>query len=271
VALAVLVAVFVVSVAVSGRGRELRSLLELDDVLGGGSVSVDPTDAEWDRAGELAADIGWAALPWAVALTVIATVALVWASAICARVARRVHTGTVRDVSRTDDAGDALRRVPVMIAASIVTGLIGAGVAVVAFAPLGLAVAADAGGAAIAVAALFGLIGLAVAGVWLTGRLGLAVALAALGGRGLGLRRSWELTSTRFWSVLGRLAIIALVVASVTSPLGFVLNVWPWLGAVGWLIALAVLQVFTNVVTALVSLPAQVVLVRHLEEQRPTD
>ena len=269
VVVSVTAVIFVIGVLTSGRGREIRSLLQLDDVFGGSAETVELTDAEWDRVGDLARDVLVSAIPWMIALGVLGAIALTWTAAISARVATRVHPGTVAEVSRVDDAADALRRVPAMIAAFCVLSLIGVGTGSLAFAPLMLAVGFDAGGGAVAVAAVFGFLAVTVLGVWLFGRLGLTMTVAAIGGHGLGLRRSWHLTDGRFWGVVGRLLIASLVVSSATTPLSFLVNLGPWFGLTVWLVTALVFQTLTNVLTALVVMPSQVVLVRHLDEQQP--
>ena len=263
----VLFGVFVVAVSTSGRGREIRSLLQLDDVFGGSTTAVELSDAEWDRVRDLAGDIAVSAVPWVVALSIVSALAATWAVAISARVAQRVPSASVREVSRLDDSAAALRRVPAVFAGFLALAAITAGVAGVAFVPLLVSLWADAGGGPVAVAAVFGTIGAIVVLAWLLGRLALAPILAALGGFGLGLRRSWGLTDGRYWSTVGRLLLASLVAGAASVPFGFVNSVGLPFGFVAWLVVLLVAQTLSNVVSTLVSAPAQVVLVRHLDDQ----
>ena len=60
--------VFAVAVFTSGRGREIRSLLQLDNVFNGSATTVELTDAEWDRARDLAGNIAVSSVPWVIAV-----------------------------------------------------------------------------------------------------------------------------------------------------------------------------------------------------------
>lgn len=256
--------VFAVAVFTSGRGREIRSLLQFDDLFGGSATTVELTDAEWDRVRDLAGDIAVSAVPWLVALGVIAVIAGAWALAICARVAHRVPSGAVGDVSRLDDSADALRRVPAVIAAFVALAAIGLSVLAVAFLPLVATLALDAGGAAVAVAAVFGALAAIVVLAWLLGRLALTVVLAAIGGWGLGLRRSWELTDGHYWATVGRLLLASLVAGAVSVPFSLFNSFGLSFGFVTWLVVLVVAQTVSNVANTVIAAPAQVVLVHHL-------
>ncbi|HSM66243.1 MAG TPA: DUF2510 domain-containing protein [Ilumatobacteraceae bacterium] len=266
----VLFGVFAMAVFTSGRGREIRSLLRFDDLFGGSATTVELTDAEWDRVRDLAGDIAVSSVPWLIALSVIAAITGAWALAVCARVADRVPSATVGDVTRLDDSADALRRVPVVIAAFVVLSAIGLGVLAVAFLPLVAALAVGAGGAAVAVAAVFGAIAAVVVLGLLLGRLALAVVLAAVGGWGLGLRRSWELTDGHYWATVGRLAVAALVAGAASAPFSLFNSFGLSFGFVTWLVVLVVAQTVSNVVNTVVSTPAQVVLVHHLTARAGT-
>lgn len=259
-----LFAVFTIAVFTSGRGREVRSLLQFDDVFGGDTTTIELTDAEWDRVRDLARDIATSAAPWLIAMTIIAVIAGVWALTICARVADRVPTATVAEVSRLDDSADALRRVPVVVASFVVLSAIGSGVLVVAFLPLAGTLVVDAGAAAIAVAAVFGAIAATVVLAWLLGRLALAVVLAATGGWGLGLRRSWELTDGHYWSTVGRLVLAGLVAGAATVPFSLFNSFGLSFGFIPWLVVLLAAQTVANVANTVITTPAQVVLVHHL-------
>jgi hypothetical protein len=260
----VLLGTFVIAVFASGRGREVRSLLQLDDVFGGDTTSIELTDAEWDRVRDLAGDIAVSAVPWAIALSLIAFLVTTWSLVICARVADRVPSNTVDTVSRIDDSADALRRVPAVIGALLALSALGVGVFVVAFLPLVGTLAADAGGGAVAVAVVFGVIAATVVLAWVLGRLALAPVLAALGGWGLGLRRSWELTDGHYWSTVGRLLLATLVAGAASVPFSLFSSFGLTFGFVTWLVVLLVSQTVANVANTVIATPAQVVLVHHL-------
>jgi hypothetical protein len=263
----VLFVVFAVAVFTSGRGREIRSLLQLDDVFGGSTSTVELTDAEWDRARDLAGDIALSAAPWIVVLSIVAALTAIWALAISARVADRVPSAAVAEVSRLDDSTAALRRVPAVVAGSLALAAISTGVVAVAFLPLLSTLAADAGAGAVAVAAVFGTIGAVVVLAWLLGRLALTPVLAALGGSGVGLRRSWQLTDGHYWATIGRLLLASLVAGAASVPFSFFTSFGLPFGFLTWLVVLLVAQTLSSVVNTLVAVPAQVVLVRHLDEQ----
>jgi hypothetical protein len=261
---AALVGVFALSVFNSGKGRELRDLIQFDRIVDGSTTTVELTDAEWERAGELLGDIARAAAPWMVVLFVVLIVASTWATALAARVAERVRSDTVDAVSRSDDAADAMRRVPAVVGALFAFSLIGLGVMTSTLLPLFVAIAADAGGGAIAVTGIFGFVAALVVGSLVFVRLSLAVVLASLGGWGLGLRRSWQLTEGHFWGVLGRLLVAALIAGAASFPLSVLNSFGLRLGVTTWVVSFLVFQAIGNVVTTVVNAPAQVVIVRQL-------
>lgn len=258
---------FAVAVFTSGRGREIRSLLQLDDVFGGSRSTVELSDAEWDRVRDLAGDIAVSAAPWIIVLSIVAALTATWALAISARVADRVPSAAVAEVPRLDDSAAALRRVPAVVGGFLALAAIGTGVLGVAFLPLLLTLTVGAGGGAIAVAAVFGTIGAAIVLAWLLGRLALTPVLAALGGSGVGLRRSWQLTDGHYWGTVGRLLLASLVAGAASVPFSFFNSFGLPFGVVTWLVVLLVAQTLSNVVNTLVAVPAQVVLVHHLDEQ----
>ena len=235
----------VVSMFDSGRGRELRRLLEIDQTSfgpTGSSVTAELTDLEAERAWELAQDIFWAALPWLVVLGVAFVVVAAWSVALVAR-AVQPHVADSPIVVDSPIVGDsaivaiapderlaamvgaAIRRVPVVIASGIMVCLLFAGVWVVVWLPVVLVAVAGAGGAAIVLTVLFVVLLLLVVMTWLWVRLSLASVIAAAGGHGIGVKRSWDLTHGRFWYVAARLLITGLIagVASgvVNSLTGF--------------------------------------------------
>jgi hypothetical protein len=261
---AVLVAVFAFSVFNSGKGRELRDLVGFDRIVDGSTTTVELTDAEWERAGELLGDIARAAVPWMVALFLVVVVASAWATALAARVADRVRSGTVDAIPRPDDTADALRRVPAVVGALLVFALIGTGVMAASLLPLFVALVADAGGGAIAVTGVFGFVAALVVGSLVFVRLSLSVVLASLGGWGIGIRRSWRLTDGHFWGVLGRLLVAGLIASAASFPLSLLNSFGITLGFTTWVVSFLLVQAISNVVTTVVNAPAQVVIVHHL-------
>jgi hypothetical protein len=263
-----------VVLARSRDGREIRSLLDLDSLSGprGGSAAVELTQEEFDRLGELAVELAWAALPWLAALAAVTGVASLWTIALVARVADRVRPradrlDTVDAVGRGEDAADALRRVPAALAAALVLASIALLAVVSAFLPLLLALVLGGGGGAIAVPAVFGVVAAGVALLFLWVRLSLAPVIAALGGHGIGIRRSWNLTEGHFWAVTGRLVILVLVAGAVSAPLSVVNWLAPLAGLVPYLVVVVLVQAVTSAAGTLLAVPAQVVLVRHLTER----
>jgi hypothetical protein len=262
--------VVVYSVFNSSNGREIRQLIEFDRIFSstGSADTVELTDAEWNRVGDLFIDSLWAALPWLAAISIVVLFGSVWSLVLAARVADRVDDGTVEQVSRVDDAADSIRRVPAAVGAVLALAGILLGVFFVAFIPLLIALLVDADGAVIALAVVFGLPAALVAFCWLWGRLALAIVIASIGGHGVGIRRSWQLTQGRYWGVVGRLVIAGLIASAVTIPFSIFNNVGVALGFTTWLISVLLLQVVSNTINTLVNVPAQVVLVRHLTERR---
>lgn len=257
---------FVFAVFTSSKGRELRDLVRFDSTFGSNNT-VELSDAEFDRAGELFGDIIRNSLPWMAAIVIIAVVAGIWAMVLAARVAARVEPGTVMQVSRTDDAADSLRRIPAVFASGIVLVAILVAAPAMVFVPLLVVLAAGGGGASIAVAAVFGGLAAVVLGAWLYGRLALSVVVAALGGHGIGVRRSWELTDGHYWSVVGRLLVASLLASVASAPLSFFNSFTLAFGFAAWVAFVLFLQAVSNVITTVLTIPAQVVIVEHLTEQ----
>jgi hypothetical protein len=265
-----------VIVARSGTGREIRDLLEFDTSFGvaGSETTVELTDAEIDRLGELIGDVAWWALPWLAVVTLLAILVSAWVTALVARAAERAVAGDleggrarVEAVSRTDDAADALRRVPAVLASTIVFGLVIALGFLVVSIPLLLVLVLGLGGGAIALAAVFGFLAAFALGFYVWVRLSLAPVIAAVGGHGIGVRRSWTLTDGHVWPVAGRLVIVALVAGAISTPLSAVNAIAPFFGLMTYVVTLVVLQAATVAATSLTSVPAQIVLVRRLGER----
>jgi len=260
----------------SSKGREVRSLLEIDETFGpnGGSTTIVLTDAEADRLADLAGDILWGSLPWMFAFALLISLVWMWTTALsaivgCRRDAAAADVSTIT-VDRSEAAGAAIRRVPAVFGALLVVAGVTLAVMVALLIPLIIAVAADAGGGVIALTAVFGFIAGVAVMSWLWVRLSLSIVLAAIGGHGIGVRRSWELTNGHFWGVAGRLIIAALIAGAVTTPLNFV-NIFGFaMGFVVYLALIFLLQTLANVASVLISAPAQVVLIRHLTDRLAT-
>ena len=261
-----LIGVFVLVVYNSARGRELRELLNFDRTFGSGDTVL-LTDAELDRVGELGRNILIGAMPWMIALAIVLVIAWAWTTALAARVAARVGTVTVDQVRRADDAADSIRRAPAVLLSLLVLIGISFGMILVAFAPMLLAIGVGGGGGAVAVAAVFGVLAALAATFGILGRLSLATAIAAIGGHGIGVRRSWELTDGHFWGVVGRLVVAGLIAGAATMPFSFFNSFGVMFGFSTWFALLLALQAASSVIATLVNIPAQVILVEHLTER----
>jgi hypothetical protein len=214
----------------SARGRELRRLFDTDGnpLVPAGSPEL--TDAEAERAWELIQDMFWSALPWIVLLALAGVVASAWSVALVAEAVQQHPVDSPDAVQPAVSAGSviagAIRRVPAVVASGVVVVAVHA--AVWALGALGLVIVALVGGgaAAIALTAIFVVPPLIGVTVWLWGRLTLATVIAATGGHGIGVRRSWDVTQGRFWFVVARLLMAGLIagvaggVANAASGLG---------------------------------------------------
>jgi hypothetical protein len=269
----VLSVILLAVVARTSTARELRSLLEVDDWFAppGTTTTVELSAAEADRAVELLGDLALATLPWLVVLGLVSAAVSLWVTAVVARVADRAQPRAVAEsgppARRIDAAVDALRRVPAVLGSTIVLGLLLIVTGVIALVPTALAIALDLGAGATAVAVVFGMVAWwAVAFVvWV--RLSLATVIAALGGHGIGIRRSWTLTDGHLLPVAGRLLIIGLVSGAITLPLSVVTSMGPAFGLGVYVAMSAVVQVVSVAASSLIGVPALVVLHRHLTER----
>ncbi len=266
IAATALIGVFVIAVYNSAKGREIRELLDFDRTFGSNST-VFLTDAELDRVGELARDILIGAVPWMIALAIVLVITWTFTTALSARVAARVGSGTVDQVGRADDAADSVRRAPAVFVSLLALVGISFGMMLAAFAPMLLAVGVGGGGGVVAVAAVFGFLAAFSAAFWIFGRLSLAPAIAAIGGHGIGVRRSWEVTDGHFWGVVGRLVVAILITSAATLPFSVFNTFGVAFGFSTWLTLVLLLQAASSVIATLVNIPAQVVLVEHLTEQ----
>lgn len=260
----------VVFVLNSSKGREVRSLLQLDDLAGtGDSASVTLTDAEVDRVIDLTIDILVASIPWMIGFALVTTSAWLWTTALAAIVGHRSgDTDTV--VDRSDAAADAIGRVPAVLASFVVIAAITLGALTLLMIPMIVAIAVGGSGVVIALTAVFGFLAGFALMWWLWVRLSLAIVVAAIGEHGIGVRRSWELTDGHFWGVAGRLVIASLIASAVTMPFSLLNGFGFAFGFVTYVALLVVMQAVSTVAAILVSVPSQLVLVRHLTEQHAT-
>lgn len=255
----------------SDQSRELRRLLDVENERfgSGSSTTLNLTDAEVDRVWELLRQLLWAALPWLIVLGVLFLVVSVWSTAAIARVAR-LHldepSGTpVESLGATIAASS--RRTPATLVSSLAVGFIGSAPFLVGALIVLPFVITDSGPAAIVLTTLFAVLAASVLAVWLWGRLAVAVTIAAMGGHGLGIRRSWHLTDGHFWGTVGRLIVAGLIAGIVTAPAS-VFNSFGF--AVGFTVFVVVwltLQAIASAASAIVSVSAQVALVDQLSER----
>ncbi len=242
----------------SDRGRELRRLVEIDQTSFGptrSSTTQELTTAETERAWELLRELFWSALPWLVVLGLAFVLASAWSVSLVAMAARNQVTRPADPVEQTRDdlatiAGDALGRVPAVLVSGLVVFVLFAGIWLLAALPVVMVAAAGGGGVAIVLTVVFVALAVAVVTAWLWGRLALASVLAARGGHGLGVRRSWNLTHGRFWFVVVRLLVTGLIasvasgVANVVSAFGQFFDVAVYL-AIVFLLQAVVIAVST--------------------------
>jgi len=262
----------------STDGRELRDLLGFGAGFG---TSVTLTDSQADRALDLFGDLFVAAIPWIIVGVVVYALVSAWSWAIVARITAHHLVGSnpdgeqfpaIRDESSGEIAGASLRRVPAVIGSWLVFGLVFFGVAVIAALPIVLVVALDIGTAATVLTVLFVIGGSIALGVWLWGRLLLALVIAAIGGHGVGVRRSWELTSDRFWYVVGRVIVAFLIAGIFGQAVNLVTNFGFFLDVVVLLAISLVLQTAVSVISTIIQVSAMVVVLDQLDAlDRPDD
>ena len=232
------------------RGRELRRILEIDHTTFGpmGSpATAELTTAEGERAWELLQEIFWSALPWLIVLVVVGVVAAAWSVALVARVVRLdVADGPEASNPAADGlrsiAAGALGRVPAVLASGFVVFTVFAGVWIAAVLPVVVVAVVGGGGAAIVLTVVFVVLLVLVVTGWLWGRLTLASVIAASGGHGLGVGRSWALTHGQFWFVVGRLLVTGLIAGAASSVVNVVNGFGQFLGLATYLAIVFLLQ-----------------------------
>lgn len=244
----------------SSDGEELRDILELDRNFGGNS-EIELTSAEQDRVWDLLGDLLRTWAPAFVVLSLLLAAISVGGIVLAARAAADPNQSTASLLR------DAVRRLPAVIACYFVLVVLLTAAAVGPLVPLIVAIAADAGSGAIGVSAALGIPAAIVLACWLGGRLSLALVGAALGGHGLGIGRSWDLTRSHYWGVVGRLIVASIIASIVTMPLSFVSGFAAAISFMFLVMFMLVIQAVSSAASVLVTAPAQVVLWNHLSEQ----
>ena len=256
------------------RGRELRRLLGIDQStfgLTGSRTTTELTSAEAERAWDLLQDIFWSALPWLTVLVVAGVLTSAWSVALVARVVG-LHADDLAATERLRAEGlgalvvGSLRRVPAVIGSGLV--LFGLFVALwaVASMPVVLVAAAGGGGAAIVLTVVFVVLLVIVATPWLWGRLALASVIAARGGDGLGVRRSWRFTDGRFWFVVARLLITGLIAGAASSLINIVNGFGQFLGFAVFLAIVFVLQAAASAVAIVITVCGHLVTIDQVDD-----
>lgn len=265
----------------SADSEEIRRILDLDDLFDSRrSETIELTRAERDRVLDLLGDLARTWVPLLIVLLVLFALAVAWSTVLAARAAEHHLGNDVRpDGAIVVDAPvpatgvsalgvSALRRVPAVIASYLVLVALFAGVSLAVFLPLIVAAAAGGGGVAVGFTAVFGVLAASVALFVLGVRLSLALPICAIGGHGLGITHSWELTDGRFWGTVARLLVASLIAGVASAPVNIIANFGFAIGAGLAIVLLVILQALSTAASTLVTIPASVVLVHHLEEQR---
>jgi len=262
----------------SADGRELRDLLGFDAGFG---TSNTLTDSQGDRAFDLFGDLFVVAIPWIIVVVIVYALVSAWSWVIVARVAAHhlvksnpdgAQSPALRVESSGEIAGASLRRVPAVIGSSLMFGLVLLGLTAAAVLPIALVAALDLGTAAIVLTSLFVTVAAVVLGAWLWGRLLLAPVIAAIGGYGVGLRRSWGLTDGRFWYVVGRVIVAFLIAGALGQAVNLITNFGFFLDVVVLLAISLVLQTAVAVISTIIQVSAMVVVLDQLDAlDRPDD
>lgn len=259
----------VVSTFTSDRGRELRRLLDIEgSAFGGSTVTAELTDAEADRAWDLIQDLFWSALPWMALLGVGFVVLAAWSVAVVVRAVQPYLPDEPSGAAPAEPlgavVGAAVRRVPAVVGSGVIVFLVLAGVWVVSSLPVVIVTLAGGGGAAIVLAAVFGILLVAVATAWLWVRLALASVIAASGGRGVGVRRSWALTDDRLWYIAGRLIVTGLIAGAAGGVINSVTGFGQFLGFVAYVAILALFQSAAIAASIVVTVSGHIATIEQL-------
>ena len=265
----------VVSVFDGDRGRELRRLLDIEqNTFGGTTVTAELTDAEAERAWELVQDIFWSALPWMIFGGLIFVVLSAWSLAVAVRAVETSRADGSDAAVAADPieslasiAGAAVRRAPAVIGSGIVVFAAFAAVWTIAWLPLVVVAVAGGEAAAIVLTVLFVVLLLAVATAWLWVRLSLAAVIAAAGGHGIGLTRSWALTNGSFWYAAGRVLITALIVGVANGVINSATGFAEFLGFGTYLAIVFLLQAVTMAAASIITAAGHLVAIDQLADR----
>jgi hypothetical protein len=248
----------------SDRGRELRRLLEIESEL---------TAPQADRVWVLIRDIFVSALPWLMLLVVALMVSSAYSIALVARVVRTHVEHSARsgqpDVAPGSVFTGAARRVPAVLGAGIVVVAVYAAGWAVGAVLVALVVFAGGGAVAIVLTAIFVIPLVVVVTAWLWGRLTLATVIAADGGHGIGVRRSWELTEGRFWFAVGRLLVTAMIAGAAGGVVNALTGFGQFLGFVVFLAMVVLLQALAFGVSIIVTTCGHLAALEQLVADRP--
>lgn len=244
----------------SDEGEEIRDILDVDRNFGRSNSEIRLTSAERDRVGELFGDVLRTWLPAVVVLSLLFAAFVAWGLALATRTAEDPTASTATLVR------DSGRRVPVVAASYIVLMALFTTLLVGPLVPMVVAIAADANPAVIGASAAVGIPVAIVLACWIGGRLSLAPVGAALGGTGLGIRRSWDLTRDHYWGVVARLIVASLIASVVTMPLSFVSGFAAAISFMFLVMFMLGIQAVSTAASVLVTVPAQVVLWHHLSD-----
>jgi len=260
----------VVSAFDSDRGQELRRLLDIEGSAFGGST-VTLTDAEADRVWELVQDIVWSALPWMVLLGVGFVVLAAWSVALVVRAVQPrladPPTGGAPAEALGSLVGAAVRRVPAVVGSGIVVFLVFAGVWIVTWLPVVFVALIGGGGAAILLTVVFVVLLVVVAMGWVWVRLALASVIAAAGGEGIGVARSWELTHGQFWYAAGRLIVTGLIAGAAGGVINSVTGFGQFLDFVAYVAILFALQSVAFAASIVVTVSGHLVTIEQLVDR----
>ncbi len=263
----------IVSTFNSGRGRELRRLLDIDGAFGPTS---ELTTAEAERAWDLIQDLFWSALPWLVLLALVAVVLAAWSVAVVALAVRpdaAAHDASDLGAAHqpldgvVDIAGAAVRRTPAVLGSGIVVLAVFTLAFAVTSLPVVLVAVAGAGGAAIVLTVVFVVLLALVLMVWLWGRLSLASVIAATGGHRLGLRRSWSLTVGQFWFVFGRVLLTGLIAGVASTALNSFTSVLQFVGFSVFVAVSLLLQAVGFAVSVIITVCGHLVTIDQAEHR----
>ena len=262
----------VVSMFDGDRGRELRRLLDIDrSAFGGSTVTDELTDAEADRAWELVQDIFWSALPWMILLGVVFVLLAAWSVALVVRAVQPHLAGPPTGDGLAEPLGNlvgvAVRRVPAVVGSGIVVFLVFAGVWVVAWLPVVFVAVIGGGGAAILLSVVFVVLLVVVALAWSWVRLALASVIAAAGGQGIGVKRSWELTHRQFWYAAGRLIVTGLIAGAAGGVINFVTGFGQFLGFVAYVAIVFALQAAALAAAIVVTVSGHLATIEQLVDR----